>query len=79
MRRRQAEITSRDYAMREYLEDRRAHLYRKIELADPGCQWLIPLCQVNEMYPDRHPQAEIDSTYVRASSMCARCSERIRF
>lgn len=74
-----AKITSRDFCMREYVEDQRAHFYRKIQLADPACQWLIPLCSEDNPYPDRHPRIEIDPSYVRARSMCARCSELIRF
>jgi hypothetical protein len=62
-----------DFATREFLDDEFLHLYRKAELADPGCQWLVPWCQEDDLYPDRPPRVEVVARLVKAIEFCPRC------
>jgi hypothetical protein len=65
-----------DFVTREFLEDGAFHLYRKSDLADPACQWLVPWCQEDSLYPDRHPRVEVVGQFVKADAFCPRCGAR---
>jgi hypothetical protein len=62
-----------DFVLRECLEDGSVHFYRKAELADPGIETLVPWCQLDELYPARHPRIEVVSRFVKSNQMCSPC------
>lgn len=54
-----APVTGADYTPRAHRGDSRTHHYLKRDLANPTCEYLIPWCQANAWFPDRHPRADI--------------------
>jgi hypothetical protein len=52
------------------------HRYAADDLANPGQFWLIPWCQEDVPYPDRHPQEELIEETSRALDACGPCAAR---
>jgi hypothetical protein len=65
-----------DHFPRLFLETRRMHRYAADDLANPGQFWLIPWCQEDVPYPDRHPQEELIEDTSRALDACGPCAAR---
>jgi hypothetical protein len=63
-----------DFLVRGYPLDGRHHFYLKVELADPAYETLVPWCQADEMYPERHPRVEVKSGYIATRGFCLGCS-----
>lgn len=64
-----------DFLVRGYVLDDQLHFYFKAELADPGYETLIPWCQADEMYPERHPRVEVPRHYMASHGFCLDCSK----
>jgi hypothetical protein len=68
---------STDFALRAYLYGNVSHFYRKRDLADPELEWLIPWCEEDDSYPDRHARAELKlSAAIPTKPWCPRCTYR---
>ena len=58
---------------REYRIDMQLHLYRRAQLADPRFRYVIPICQENEHYPERHPRHMVAINQLSGNGFCDRC------
>lgn len=63
-----------DFLLRAYMDDGRLHFYLKTELEDSSYQTLIPWCQIDELYPERHPRPDVPRNHIARNGFCGGCS-----
>jgi hypothetical protein len=63
-----------DFLVRAYMDDGKLHLYLKSELADSAYRTLIPWCQLDKIYPDRHPRPDVPRNAMARHGFCLGCS-----
>ena len=61
---------------RLFLEDRLVHHYVDEELEEAARFWLIPWCQEDTPYPDRHASEELSDETRQARAACGPCTAR---
>jgi hypothetical protein len=64
-----------DAETREYRIDTQLHLYRRAHLADTELCYLVPLCEENAEYPERHSRNMVGlEEPTSTNGRCGRCS-----
>ncbi|QRP48018.1 hypothetical protein [Amycolatopsis sp. FDAARGOS 1241] len=72
-----------DFALRVHADPtdanrRTSHLYAKRELADDTVDLLVPWCQYDPIYPERHARIDIELSGYADADWCVGCWYRAR-